>query len=309
MAYLLHHEGLGGTLRILGLGNAFTDAQATKILRQQLGSAEKTEQMIARYDDDPVKAYKGWLYGYIDAKINVNNFIVKDKSHLAVQPRDIAVIVRSMSKTPEPGKPAPRPKPATNPAPARPAATTAPADVLGAPSGWRDPLDVCTLRTGKLASKNSAKFGMTRSGGKRAHEGIDLVAIPGTTIYAVAHGVVYTAPSKDPSYPYGHTLVLEVDVADLPPQQAALAKRLNPGEKTIGFFYAHLNEFSVPSGQPIDAGTPIGKTGDSGNAKGMRTVASGAHLHFEVRKKARLRSTGLSNRLDPLPFIVNCTNR
>lgn len=103
MAYLLHHEGLGGTLRILGLGNAFTDAQATKILRQQLGSAEKTEQMIARYDDDPVKAYKGWLYGYIDAKINVNNFIVKDKSHLAVQPRDIAVIVRSMSKTPEPG--------------------------------------------------------------------------------------------------------------------------------------------------------------------------------------------------------------
>ncbi len=322
MAYLLHHEGVGGTSRILGLSGKFSDDDATDLLAQQLGSADKAQKMIERYEGDPVKAYKGWLFGYIDAKINVNNFVVKDKSDLTVQPRDIALIVRSMSRTPDPGKPAPRPKAATASAPKAPAsppaaqpavASPTPASAAGTATGaggnWRDPLDTCTLRSAGLASKNGAKFGMTRARGTRAHQGIDLIAVPGTTIHAVADGVVYTAPSKNPSYPYGNTLVLEVDVADLPPAQAALARRLNPGERTIGFFYAHLTEFSVPSGKPVDAGTALGTTGESGNAHGMRTVATGAHLHFEVRKRARLRSTGLSNRLDPLPFILNCTNR
>jgi murein DD-endopeptidase MepM/ murein hydrolase activator NlpD len=176
-------------------------------------------------------------------------------------------------------------------------------------SRWHDPLAVCTLRTARLAGKKGAMFGWTRSGGKKCHQGIDLAADPGTPIFAVADGIVYCKPASSPEYAYGNTLILEVGINDLPPAQAAEFRRINPDSQTIGFFYAHLSEMSNNGGKPVKCGQIIGKTGSSGNAKNMTSIALGAHLHFEVRLHPRTTLPGLSNRADPLPFIENCTNR
>jgi len=149
---------------------------------------------------------------------------------------------------------------------------------------------------------------MVRNGGRRAHQGIDLIAVPGTRLYAVADGTVHLAPAPSSSYAYGNTLLLVVNVDDLPAKQAAAFLAVNQGNRTIGFFYAHLQEFSVRAG-PVTAGTAIAKSGSSGNANNMTTVATGAHLHFEVRKEALMRAAGLENRVDPLPFLDHYIDR
>lgn len=337
LAYLLHHEGTGGALRLFGKKPALSDGDVTNRLRKQLGdNGSKLKNLLSQYDDDPASAYKGWLFSYIDAKINVNNFIVADAQKFSVAPRKMAEIAQGLQSSTKP--PIPKPKPvasataptakSTAPTPTTPISPPQPATATrqpGAPSSkassstaanatpserWHDPLDVCTLRTARLASKKGAMFGRTRSGGTRNHQGIDLVATPGTPIYAVADGMVYSKRSSTPSYAYGHTLVLEVGIEDLPPTQAAEFRRVNPGSRSVGFFYAHLSELpDGPNPQPVQCGDVIGKSGSSGNASSMTTIALGAHLHFEVRLQARAMASGLENRADPLPFIQNCTNR
>lgn len=332
LAYLLHHEGLTGALRLVGIGIPYDDESAKARLQKQLGvkNIKKLKELAEQYDNDYVAAYKGWLYAYTDAKINVNNFVVSDQATLAKPPRKCTDILGSLESkavapTPAPknastaSQPAPKPTPKHAPEPMSRPATKLPQAATQQPAakgdesvgngGWHDPLAVCTLRTAKLASKTGAKFGWVRQNGQRVHQGIDLIAVPGTPIYAVADGVVYTAKAPSAKYPYGHTLILEVALKDLPAAQAEYFRKVNPGNATIGFFYAHLSELPPKSPMIVRAGQVIGKTGDSGNANGMDTVAKGAHLHFEARQKAQLRCAGLTNRVDPLPFIQNCTNR
>lgn len=204
-----------------------------------------------------------------------------------------------------------KPTPRATPAPARPKPPEPPANAIPAAQAgsgtWHDPLSTCTLRTARLASVKSAKFGMVRNNGKRAHQGIDLVAVPGTPVFAVADGTLHLPDPPNAGGDYGKTLILEVNIDDLPERQAAAFRRVNPGRQTIGFFYAHLSEYCAEAG-PVSGGTVIAKSGSSGNARGMTSVATGAHLHFEVRLAASIRSAGLNNRADPLPFLVNCTN-
>ena len=52
----------------------------------------------------------------------------------------------------------------------------------------------------------------------------------------------------------------------------------------------------------VETGDIIGKTGATGNAKGMTTISNGAHLHFEARSAPTL-GVGLDGRIDPIPFI------
>jgi murein DD-endopeptidase MepM/ murein hydrolase activator NlpD len=338
VAYLLHHEGITGLQRLMNLPcskEPYTNDQAIARLRGQIGKKNeaKLQQILAQYDMDGVKAYRGWLFSYCDIKINVNHFIVQDAEKLASTPRSIADIMAQVcGQTPTP-KPKPRPaapaapaKSADKPAAAKPQPQPAPASTnnaatssataapaAGGAGQWVDPLAVCTLRTGHLPSKIQAEFGMTRNNGHKAHQGIDLAAVPGTDILAVANGQVYVAPIPSPDYAYGNSLVLVVGINDLPADVAELVRKVNPGKTTIGFYYAHLSEFAVspPYKNPYNvyAGEVIGKTGCTGNAKGMDTIELGAHLHFEVRLDARMRCAGLTNRTDPLPFIKNCTNR
>lgn len=145
------------------------------------------------------------------------------------------------------------------------------------------PLETCKLRTAGLASVNSAKFGLVRNnanGTPRAHQGIDLQANVGTPVYAVADGqIVGVNMGKDG---YGFTITLKFD------------------DKFA--FYAHLSEVFTHAGDTVKKGVMIGKTGSSGNAVGMTTIAKGGHLHFEIRTKQNA-GLGLAGRLDPLEFV------
>jgi murein DD-endopeptidase MepM/ murein hydrolase activator NlpD len=326
VAYMLHHEGLDGALRLFGKKPQLEDKDMVKRLKLQLGedNAEMVQSLLKRYNGDPAAAYKGWLFSYIDANICVTHFVIDDEKRFATPPRSMAAIAQTLSSSyvvvaPKPkstkkaGQTAPKPSQPTESKPSGIAASAhqdKPLNVtINTESRWHDPLAVCTLRTAHLASKKGAMFGWTRSGGKKCHQGIDLAADPGTPIYAVADGTVYCKPASDPGYDYGNTLILEVGINDLPPKQAAEFRRINPNSPTIGFFYAHLSEMLDNGRKPVKCGQIIGTTGSSGNAKNMTSIALGAHLHFEVRLLAREKQAGLNNRADPLPFIENCTNR
>lgn len=153
------------------------------------------------------------------------------------------------------------------------------------------PLKTCKLRTAGLRSVRGAMFGMTRTnpnGTPRAHQGIDLATDKGYRLYAVENGqVVATALG---STGYGFTVTIRLDC----PDKKALHGRFA--------FYAHLDRIDVRPGQIVKAGDQIGLSGDTGNAKGMDTVAEGGHLHFELRFK-QICGLGLADRFDPLPFI------
>jgi murein DD-endopeptidase MepM/ murein hydrolase activator NlpD len=311
VAYLLHHEGVDGVMRLINLADQLSLSRTSAKLLGQLGrkNVAKFNSVMRQYDMNPRLAYEGWLYSYTDSKIIVSHFLVDNVSDPKSKPKGSAAILKGLA--PSVNLPKPKPKPRVEEKPSIVEPKMPQASVANESSGWRDPLDVCTLRTEGLASKLGATFGKVRQNRTKNHQGIDLAATPGTPIYAVADGTVHPvkAPSKD--YAYGNTLILVVNIDDLPPLQAKEFRKANPDLKitTIGFFYAHLDE--IPERvRPVNCGEVIGRTGSTGNAIKMKTIATGAHLHFEVRKLALAPSgKGLGNRTDPLPFIMNCTNR
>lgn len=153
-----------------------------------------------------------------------------------------------------------------------------------------NPLKTCKLRTHGLASAKGAMFGMTRTnknGSPRAHQGIDLATDEGYKLYAVENGTVVGVNLGNDGYGYTITLKLDTD-NDLNGRFA---------------FYSHCDRIDVVVGDKVKVGDVIGLSGDTGNAKGMTSVAKGGHLHFELRLK-QVCGLGLSGRLDPLPFIT-----
>lgn len=119
--------------------------------------------------------------------------------------------------------------------------------------------------------------GVTSSYGNRVHPvhgsdafhgGVDLRASHGTPIKATADGVVQWAGAHKSS-----GLGKMVQVVH------------NFGFTTL---YGHMSEVEVKPGQHVRKGDPLGRAGSSG-------VATGAHLHYEVRY--------LERRLNPQPFL------
>ena len=106
----------------------------------------------------------------------------------------------------------------------------------------------------------SSPFGMRRHpvfGEPRFHTGVDLTAPSGSPIYAAASGTVELAAG---GHGYGKHVVLRHD----------------GGYTTI---YAHLSLYAggLKIGQRVEQGQVIGYVGRTG-------VATGPHLHFEVRQ-------------------------
>jgi|GEM_PF-959099 len=170
---------------------------------------------------------------------------------------------------------------------------------------WCDPLDDCIVRTAVLASRRSATYGKVRNGGTRNHQGVDFRAAPGTPIKAVAEGkVTVINESYSSTSNFGAYLVLECELSALPDFQRSYARKHVKGNK-VWFFYAHLSQIHTKyKNKKVSAGTVLGKTGISGNARNMTTIAKGAHLHFEVRHVSTgSPGRGLVGRFDPLPFF------
>lgn len=150
---------------------------------------------------------------------------------------------------------------------------------------------------------NSAKFGMTRRSGTRAHQGVDIFALPGTDVYAVLDGKIIDMYVDKRGY--GLTLYLEVNPDDVEKlkridydSEESSGERLYGENYVIGskikyIRYAHLSSAEVEIGDSVKAGQVIAKTGSTGNA----TRTRGPHLHFEMAFE--MKGKGLTNRVNP----------
>ena len=112
-------------------------------------------------------------------------------------------------------------------------------------------------------------YGSTDNGTRPIHHGIDLLNETGTPVLAAANGVVYFAGADtstifgpQPDF-YGNVIVLEHSFREINGQ-------------TLYSLYGHLSKVDVQQGQKVKVGQEIGLVGSTG-------VATGSHLHFEIR--------------------------
>lgn len=143
----------------------------------------------------------------------------------------------------------------------------------------RNPLNAMKIRPFQFGKYDpvSNSFGKVRVHHTRPHRGWDLLASPGTAVYAITDGEVTSQVSPS----YGKTITL----------------KFHRSGKTYYAFYAHLGVISVTN-SCVREGALIGKTGMTGNAQGI--PLSESHLHFEIRTKQRPPNhSGLHDRIDP----------
>lgn len=98
----------------------------------------------------------------------------------------------------------------------------------------------------------------------KPHNGIDIAMPEGTIIWAPFEGKVtaYNQTSKDgKSIGYGKYIVL--------------TGKTSQGTEILCLF-GHLSDYLIESGQYVQAGKNIAKSGNSGSS-------TGSHLHFEIR--------------------------
>ncbi len=121
----------------------------------------------------------------------------------------------------------------------------------------------------------SSTFGLRLhpiTGEVRPHRGLDLAAPEGTPFQAAKGGVVAFAGNFGE---YGKLVVVEHD----------------DGSQA---YYGHCQSLQVATGQRVAQGQNIGRVGQTG-------LATGPHLHFEIRD-----SHGLA--IDPLPLVAGGLN-
>lgn len=132
---------------------------------------------------------------------------------------------------------------------------TATADPVGKTS------NVVEVSTPMVSGRLTSKFGLAldpfQKGKSRNHYGIDIAAPTGTPIYAPADGVIQTATAIYDGKPaYGNVVVLET-------------------RGGIVTMFAHLDAYSVTSGQVVTKGMEIATVGSSGKS-------TGPHVHIET---------------------------
>jgi len=169
---------------------------------------------------------------------------------------------------------------------------------------WVDPIanGEWNLHTfGGAYKPSTSSFGATRNGGARNHQGFDIFAEVGTSLYACLDGTIV---STSPISGYGITIILKIDnVDDLKSAKNEYALTY-PGEIENGpgfnldgdiyLRYAHSESATVSVGDSVKAGQIIGKSGVSGSASGTRAP----HLHFEISNKLGP-GRGLADRTNP----------
>ena len=181
--------------------------------------------------------------------------------------------------SPSPSVPLPSRTPATPLPPLEPAAASPTPSPLPEPSPTACPPGLCVyenpFQLGRpIASPGvdridaSYRFGSTQDGQRDPHHGVEFLNPAGTPVLAAADGVVVVAGDDRTtfygpySYFYGNLVVVEHDLPGLVAPLYSL--------------YGHLSEISVREGNQVQAGQQLGRVGMSG-------VATGSHLHFEVR--------------------------
>lgn len=108
------------------------------------------------------------------------------------------------------------------------------------------------------SKKVSSQFGVRRG---KHHDGIDIPAVTGTHVIASADGKVMFSGRMSG---YGRVVIVRHD----------------DGYHTV---YAHNSRNLVKKGESVDQGEVIARVGSSGRS-------SGPHLHFEIRRKNKVRN-------------------
>ena len=118
-----------------------------------------------------------------------------------------------------------------------------------------------------------SRFGDSRDGGRRSHEGVDIEAPHGTMVVAPVTGQVVVSGPRS----LGGNVVVVID-----------------DQRCYEFVCSHLDRRAVTRGQRVSAGDVLGTVGTTGNAAG-----GPPHLHFEVHLP--------SGPVDPLPLLSRRT--
>lgn len=135
------------------------------------------------------------------------------------------------------------------------------------------PLDI---DRGRLVSR----YGTRKLGDREdLHTGIDLAALEGTPVYAIAAGTVVVSAADGAISGYGNVVVIRHDAR---------------ASRSMWTLYAHLNTRAVAVGDLVIEGQTIGYVGQTGRA-------DGPHLHFEVLTKWPPTGKDL-DRIDPTRF-------
>lgn len=120
------------------------------------------------------------------------------------------------------------------------------------------------LPPGNTFVDTTYRYGSTQDGTREPHHGVEFLNKFGTPVHAAGDGVVqFAGQDKEATYSpwrdfYGNVVVIRH--AD-----------------EMYTLYAHLSKVNVKVGDVVKAGDQIGEVGQSG-------VATGSHLHFEVRE-------------------------
>jgi hypothetical protein len=107
-------------------------------------------------------------------------------------------------------------------------------------------------------------YASTARGTRDPHHGVEFLNGFGTPVYAARDGtVIFAGLDQEALYSpwvnfYGNVIVIEHD-------------------NDVFTLYAHLSKIDIQDGQDVHTGDKIGEVGQSG-------VATGSHLHFEVRR-------------------------
>ena len=128
-------------------------------------------------------------------------------------------------------------------------------------------------------------FGLVRRNSDdsvRPHQGFDYYAPEGTDVLAVQDGLVVNV--NDNNGDYGKSVTIQHDY----------------NGESVYSFYAHLSEISIKSGDFVLENSIIGKSGTSGNAKGM--IGKDQHLHFELRTQKE-NAKGLNGKRNPNEIV------
>lgn len=120
---------------------------------------------------------------------------------------------------------------------------------------------------GKDSRSVGSLFGVPRAGGRRTHHGVDIFAPRGTLVVAGLDGEAWVGTNN-----LGGNIIF-----------------IGDAERELFLYYAHLDEQLVAHGARVKRGEPIGRVGNSGNA---RTTAP--HLHFGIYSRGPI---------DPYPFV------
>ncbi|MDH5507928.1 MAG: M23 family metallopeptidase [Anaerolineae bacterium] len=119
-------------------------------------------------------------------------------------------------------------------------------------------------------------YGTTNGGLLDVHHGVEFVNEYGTPVLAAAPGVVLVA-GTDSQERYGPYLGFYGNLVIL--------QHTFPGfSEPVFTLYAHLSTVLVQPGQQVETGEQVGEVGFSG-------IATGSHLHFEVRYAANSYNT------------------